>query len=266
MSRFMTILRPRQPHCWRVRRMFRALRSTIFIVFVFVTGVLVAAVALLFFWAPKDFLWTFVDRYCRLSLWAGDFFCGLKVAAEGQENLPDTASVIMLKHSSALETYGHVPFFPRTSWVIKRELYWIPVFGWALKLVFRPIAIDRGVGRRAVKQVIQQGKEKLAEGVWVSVFPEGTRVPPGETRKYGISGAALAHEAGVMIVPVAHNASDFWQRRELSKRPGTVRFCIGPPIDASAQSPKETNLIVQAWIENKMREISSGYQDAPNDS
>ncbi len=84
-------------------------------------------------------------------------------------------------------------------------------------------------------------------------------MPPGETRKYGISGAALAREAGVMIVPVAHNAADFWQRRELVKRPGTVRFCIGPPIDAAAQSPRETNLIVQAWIENKMREISSGY-------
>jgi 1-acyl-sn-glycerol-3-phosphate acyltransferase len=166
----------------------------------------------------------------------------------------------MIKHSSALETYGHVPFFPRTSWVIKKELFWIPVFGWALMLVFKPIAIDRKVGGRAVKQVIRQGKEKLAEGTWVTVFPEGTRVAPGETRKYGVSGAALAKEAGVMIVPVAHNAADYWQRRELRKRPGTVRFCIGPPIDASLQSPKETNLIVQSWIENKMCEISSGYE------
>ena len=83
---------------------------------------------------------------------------------------------------------------------------------------------------------------------------------PGETRKYGISGAALAKEAGVMIVPVAHNAADFWQRRELKKRPGTIRFCIGPAIDASGRSPKETNLIVQEWIENKMREISTGYR------
>ncbi len=237
----------------------RLLLSAVFIAFVFVSGILFAAVALLFFWAPRDFLWAFVTRYCRLSLWAGDFFCGLKVVAEGQENLPDTASVLMIKHSSALETYGHVPFFPRTTWVIKREILWIPVFGWALKTLFRPIAINRSVGGRAVKQVIQQGKEKLAEGTWVTVFPEGTRMAPGETRKYGISGAALAHEAGVMIVPVAHNAADFWRRRELRKRPGTVRFCIGSPIDASAQSPKETNRIVQTWIENKMREISSGY-------
>jgi len=205
-------------------------------------------------------LWGFINRYARLSLWAGAFFCGLKVVAEGAENLPDSPSVIMLKHSSALETYGHIPFFPRTSWVLKRELFWIPVVGWALKFIYKPIAIDRKSGSTAVKQVINQGKEKLADGTWVTIFPEGTRMAPGETRKYGVSGAALAKEAGVMIVPVAHNAADFWQKRELTKRPGTIRFCIGPPIDASGRPPKETNLIVQEWIESKMGEISSGYQ------
>jgi len=242
--------------------MFRALRSLVFIVFVFTTALVYGLVVLPLFWAPQELLWRFVTSYCRLSLWAGDFFCGMKVVVEGQENLPETASVLMIKHSSALETYGHVPFFPRSTWVIKREVMWIPFFGWALQLIFRPIAIDRGSSTRAVKQVIQQGKQKLADGIWVSVFPEGTRMPPGETRKYGVSGAALAKEAGVMIVPVAHNAVDFWQRRELTKRPGTIRFCIGPPIDASGQAPRETNLIVQAWIENKMLEISSAYQEA----
>lgn len=218
-----------------------------------------AAVSILFFWASQDFLWGFVNNYCRLTLWAGRFFCGMDYRVEGLEHLPDTASVIMIKHSSALETYGHVPFFPRTSWVIKRAILWIPVFGWALALVFRPIAIDRKAGSRAVLQVIEQGKAKLAAGVWVTVFPEGTRVQPGQTRKYGISGAALAKEAGVLIVPMAHNAGDLWRRRELIKRPGLVRFCIGPPIDPSAQSAKETNLLVQAWIERKMSEISSAY-------
>ncbi|NQV86674.1 MAG: 1-acyl-sn-glycerol-3-phosphate acyltransferase [Woeseiaceae bacterium] len=241
--------------------MFRALRSVVFLVFSFSAGILYAIVVLPLFWAPRDFLWGFVVGWCRLTLWAGDFFCGLKVVAEGYENLPKTASVLMIKHSSALETYGHVPFFPRTTWVVKREVLWIPFFGWALKLIFRPIAINRGSGTQAVKQVISEGKQKLAEGTWVSIFPEGTRMPPGETRTYGVSGAALAKEAGVMIVPVAHNAVDFWQRRELTKRPGTVRLCIGPPIDPSTQSPKETNLLVQTWIEDKMLEISRAYQE-----
>lgn len=244
--------------------MIRWVGSLLFIIFAYVTAVLYGALALLFFWAPASWLWAFVDNYCRLLLWAGNFFCGLNVVVEGQENLPNAASVIMIKHTSALETYGHVPFFPRTSWVLKRGLLWIPFFGWALVLLFRPIAINRGDGGRAVKQVIRQGKEKLAAGTWVTVFPEGTRVPPGKTRKYGISGAALAREAGVQIVPVAHNAGDFWRRREFAKQPGTIRFCIGPPIDASLQSPKETNLLVQDWIENKMRDISSVYRDNDN--
>lgn len=241
--------------------MFRALRSILFLVFGFSSGVLFAAVSMLFFWASQSFLWGFVIAYCRLTLWAGRFFCGMDYRVEGQENLPEAASVIMIKHSSALETYGHVPFFPRTTWVMKRAILWIPVFGWALALVFRPIAIDRKAGSRAVKQVIEQGKAKLAAGIWVTVFPEGTRVQPGQTTKYGISGAALAKDAGVLIVPVAHNAGDLWPRRGLLKYPGMVRFCIGPPIDPSTQSAKDTNLMVQAWIENKMREISSAYEN-----
>lgn len=240
--------------------MIRWLRSAVFIAFGFASAFGVSVVLILMFWSPRDWRQRVLVAFCSMLLRAGDLMCGLKVVVEGKENLPDTPSVLMIKHTSTLETYGHVPMFPRTSWVVKRELIWTPVVGWAIALVLDPIAINRGRGRSAVKQVIEQGKERLASGNWVTVFPEGTRVQPGETRKYGISGAALAHEAGVPIVPVAHNAGDFWRRREFVKRPGTVRFVIGPPIDASGRPPKETNLIVQDWIESKMREISSAYE------
>lgn len=239
----------------------RWLRSALFIAFGFVSILVYATFALLVFWAPRTFLWSIVVNYCKLALWAGDVICGMKLVVEGQENLPDEPSVIMIKHTSTLETYGHVPFFPRTAWVLKREITWMPIFGWVIGLVFQPIAIKRSDGRTAVMQVIEQGKERLANGLWVTVYPEGTRMPPGETRKYGISGAALAREAGAPIVPVAHNAGDLWRRREFTKRPGIVRFCIGPPISAEGRPPKETNLLVQEWIENKMKEISTAYQD-----
>ncbi len=221
-----------------------------------VAGLLV----ILLFWMPARWKRAYLVNYCRLVVRAGDVLCGMKVVVEGRENIPDEASVIMIKHTSTLETYGHVPIFPATSWVVKRELLWVPFVGWAIALLFRPIAINRSAGRSAVKQVIEQGKERLASGTWVTIYPEGTRVQPGETRKYGISGAALAEKAGVKIVPVAHNAGDMWRRREFTKRPGTVRFVIGPPIDASGRPPKETNLMVQEWMENTMREISSAYK------
>lgn len=240
--------------------MIRWFRSLVLITIGLTAAIVTSTVLILLFWAPAAWRRFVLVSFCRFALWAGDFFCDMKVVVEGSENIPSTPSVIMIKHTTTLETYGHVAMFPKTAWVVKRELLWIPIVGWAIALVLNPIAINRGRGRSAVKQVIEQGKQRLAEGTWVTIFPEGTRVPFGETRKYGISGAALANEAGVLIVPVAHNAGDFWRRREFTKRPGTVRFVIGPPIDASAQSPKETTLIVQDWIEGKMREISCAYK------
>jgi len=237
-----------------------ALRSLVFTSILFVSAILAAALILLVFWAPARAPWAITVTWARLSLWAGEFFCGLKVVVEGTENIPREPSVILIKHTTALEAYWQITAFPTATWVVQRELQWIPVFGWALALVMRPIAVNRGSGAPAVKQVIAQGKERLASGIWVTVFPEGTRVPPGKTCRYGISGAALAREAGCQIVPVAHNAGDFWPRRGFHKRPGTVRFCIGKPITAAGRPPKETNLVVQDWIETKMAEISAGYQ------
>ena len=242
--------------------MVQWLRALLFYLFGFPVLLLTCVILMLLFWAPRTWSWAVCSGFCALTNWWGGFMCGMKVVVEGQENIPDEPCVIMIKHTSLLETYGHVPLFPRTCWVVKREIVLTPIIGWGMGLSLQPIAIKRSAGTSSVKQVIQQGKERLADGICVTIFPEGTRVPPGETRKYGVSGAALAKEANVMILPVAHNAGDFWQKHEFAKRRGTVRFCIGPPISAQGRPPKDTNLLVQDWIETKMGEISSEYQKA----
>jgi len=237
------------------------LRSLLFNLFAWLTILLGATVVLLTFWAPQRFHWWVCVGWCRFATCSLNFFCGIDVAVEGRENIPDEPCLIMLKHTSTFETFWHVTIFPQTAWVVKREMMWIPLIGWAIYLALDPIAINRESGRSAIKQVIEQGKEKFARGIWVSVFPEGTRMPPGETRRYGSSGAALARAAGVKILPIAHNAGDLWQRRSFVKRPGTVRVRIGPLIDPAERPPKEVNLIAQEWIETQMHEISSAYKE-----
>lgn len=239
----------------------RHLRTFVFTV-IGVSSVLVFAVLLLLsFWTPQRFRSWLCFTWCSFAVWVARPICGIRVEIEGHENIPDEACVVMLKHTSTFETYWHVTLFPKTVWVLKKEMMSVPLVGWAISLGLDPIAIDRSSGASAVKQVIRQGKERLAKGTWVSVFPEGTRMPPGETRTYGISGAALARDAGVKILPVAHNCDDFWGKVSSVKRSGVIRVRVGPLIDASSQSPKETNLIAQQWIETQMHEISRAYKD-----
>jgi 1-acyl-sn-glycerol-3-phosphate acyltransferase len=234
------------------------IRSLLFQVYFYVSVCFFAVLCALSVLFPFRVRFFFAKTWGRSMLWAGRVMCGLDYVIEGAENIPDAPSVILIKHSTVFETYAQLAIFPPQTWVLKRELQWIPIFGWGLAAM-KPIAIDRGAGGSAVKQVIEQGKARLAEGIWVTIFPEGTRMPPGETRRYGVSGAALAREAGVVIVPVAHNAGDLWPRRGLRKTPGLIRFCIGPSIDPRDMPPKETNRVVQQWIEGRMREISPGY-------
>lgn len=237
------------------------IRSLLFTSFLFLSGIVGGTIELFLFWTPFRVKWAIARAWANSCLWAGRFFCGMHVITEGRENIPDTACVALIKHTTAMETYWQIAALPPQTWVLKRELLLIPLFGWGVGIVMKPIAIDRSAGGTAVKKVIAQGKERIAKGLWVTIFPEGTRMPPGETRRYGVSGAAVAKEAGCMIVPVAHNAGDFWPRRGLHKHPGTIRFCIGPPIDPAGRSPKESNVLAQEWIETKMREISALYPD-----
>jgi 1-acyl-sn-glycerol-3-phosphate acyltransferase len=186
--------------------------------------------------------------------------CGLDYRVDGLEHLPAGAAVILAKHQSAWETIAFQQIFPPQTGVLKRELLWIPLFGWALALL-RPIAIDRGAGRVAIEQVIEQGRERLQSGIWVVVFPEGTRVASGTRRRYGIGGAALAAASGYPVVPVAHNAGFFWPRRGFLKRPGTIRVVIGPVIDPRGKTAEEIRRQAEEWIENTMARLEGKQPD-----
>ncbi|MDJ0812459.1 MAG: lysophospholipid acyltransferase family protein [Woeseiaceae bacterium] len=236
-------------------------RGLLFTIVMYGAALVLSATELLIFWAPHRWKWAVAVAWARVCLWAGRVICGLDVTTEGSENIPDEPAVFLIKHTTALETYWQIAALPPSAWVLKRELLYLPVFGWALGLVMKAIAIDRDSGGSAVKQVIAQGKERLASGISVCIFPEGTRMPPGETRRYGVSGAALAARTGCKIVPVAHNAGDLWPKRGMAKTPGKIRFCIGPPIEPGDRKPREINLVAQEWVENKMNEISSLYKE-----
>jgi len=225
-------------------------RSVVYLLLMALSTLVFGLAVVLTAWVvPEDRRSAMSNAWGKTNLWLLRVVCGLDYRVSGWEHLPDGACVIMAKHQSAWETIalrGILP--PRQCWVLKRELTWIPVFGWALA-VMRPIAIDRKAGSKAVKQVIRQGTAALGEGRIVVVFPEGTRVAPGERRKYNIGGALLAERAGYPVVPIAHNAGVFWRRRAITKYPGTIEVVIGPPIPVAGRRATEILTETEAWIE-----------------
>ena len=202
----------------------------------------------------------FERRYALVRVWSGvlltvlKWTCRLDYRIEGAEHLPAGNHIALWKHSSSWETIAMALVFPRQVWVLKRELTWIPAVGWGIRQM-HAIAIDRKSVHSAVSQVVAQGRERLAEGDWIMIFPEGTRMPPGQTRRYGVSGALLAAETGKFLVPVAHDAGRYWPRRGWRKRPGTIRLVIGPPVSAAGRDPREVNQEVQAWIESTLARL-----------
>ena len=145
--------------------------------------------------------------------------------------------------------------FPPQVWVLKRELLRIPFFGWGLAMT-SPIAIDRASRGEALKQMLEQGKDRLQQGFWIVIFPEGTRMAPGQAGKYRIGGAWLATHTGALVVPVAHNAGEFWGKNSFIKLPGTITVSIGVPINPAGMKPDELNVRVEAWIEAEVVRIS----------
>lgn len=234
------------------------LRSLLFTILFFANTLLHALFVFMAWPFGRDALERVPRNWGRSNLWLLKVLCRLDYTVEGLENIPkEGAHITFWKHSSSWETLPVMLLFPPQSWVVKREIKWIPLVGWAVP-AFKPIAIDRGAGHIAVNQVIEQGRQRLAEGRWILYFPEGTRVRPGETRRYGLSGALLASRTGAKLIPVAHNASDFWPKRALYKKPGTVRIVIGPPIETLGRDARELNRQAQAWMDDTMQKIGAG--------
>ncbi len=227
----------------------------------FVTVALYAPLAILTFPLAPLARYDIIRQWARFMIWLLAWLCGLRYRVEGREHLPKLPAIIISKHQSSWETLAYQQIFPPHVWVLKRELLWVPFFGWGLAMT-QPIAIDRGSGRQAVEQIIGQGRQRLETGRWVVVFPEGTRVAPGQRRRFGLGGAVLASATGYPVVPVAHNAGSFWPRRGFIKKPGTIRVVIGPVIETRGKTPEQINRETQAWIEHEMQRLEARDRDA----
>ena len=229
-------------------------RSTLFMAGMVPTTVLFALLGLLTF--PFPFRWRYgvITQWTTFNLWWLKVTCKLRYEVEGREHIPAGPAVILCKHQSAFETMVLQRIIPPHVWLLKRELLWLPFFGWGLAML-EPIAIDRKAGRKALQQLLEIGAKRLAAGRWVVIFPEGTRVAPGEKGRYAPGGAMLAVRSGCPVLPVAHNAGEFWPRRGFIKRPGTIRVVIGPTIDTRGRSAQEVNAMAEQWIEETMAKI-----------
>jgi 1-acyl-sn-glycerol-3-phosphate acyltransferase len=231
-------------------------RSLLFNTYMILSACLFGAFMSLCFWSPHGFQFAIARCWARCLLWVLARLCGLKFTVEGRERIPEGAHIVMSNHTSAWETIAQFVIFPPHVWVLKRELLWIPFVGWGLKLL-RPIAINRGEGHRAVNQVVEQGKARLEEGLWVIVFPEGTRVMAGATKKFGFSGALLATATGKLLVPLSHNAGRFWPRRGIVKKPGTVHVVIGEPITSVGKNPRQLTDEVRRAVDAGLAKITA---------
>ncbi len=229
------------------------LRALLFLVLQVLTAIPFSLLAILVWGLPALPRSRIIGSWAHLITWLLGKICNLHYRVVGSKQLPERA-VLISNHQSAWETIAFQVIFPPQAWVLKRELLWIPIFGWGLAATV-PISIDRKFPRKALERVVSQGRERLNGGRWVVVFPEGTRITPGVESKYNPGGALLAVKAGVPIVPVAHNAGIFWPRRGFIKQPGTIDVVVGEPIETTGRKAKEINLQVEQWIRQQLAQL-----------
>jgi len=231
-------------------------RSLVFWVFHALTVFLVVGVLLMFFWLPVNKRYAIASSWAKMNINFLKFSCNLDYQIKGKENIPDEASLVLSNHQSTWETLAFQHFLPNQLWVLKKELLRVPVFGWGLALI-SPIAIDRSAGKKAIEQIVDQGKEKLKQGRWVIMFPEGTRISPGVNSKYKMGGFIFASRISHPVLPVAHNAGEFWPKHSFVKYPGTITVSIGEAINAFGMEPNEIKNKVESWIKQELQLIGN---------
>lgn len=234
----------------------QTLRSALFLVFQIVTVVPYALCCLLLAPAPRRIRYRFTVGWPRLVVWGAKVFTGIRWQVKGAHNLPEGPAIVLAKHQSTWETLFLAAWMPREMcFVFKRELLRLPFFGWGIGLLDM-IHIDRKRRMDAFEQVVEQGARKLDEGRWIILFPEGTRTPAGSQGRYRSGGARLAVRTGAPVIPIAVNSGEFWPRRAIVLRPGTITVSIGPPIPVTGRAADEVNAEVETWIEGEMRKLS----------
>jgi 1-acyl-sn-glycerol-3-phosphate acyltransferase len=203
-------------------------------------------------------LWWFAVNWMRVVMWGTRVLLGVRFQVHGMANLPDGAAspaILLVKHQSTLETLLLPTLMPHPlAFVFKRELLKIPFFGWSMARLDM-IHIDRESRAQALKHVVSQGKTLLGQGVWIIMFPEGTRMARGEKGTYQTAGTRLAVDTGAPVIPIAVASARCWPRKGFIKSPGVVDVSIGPPIVSVGREPKALMREVEAWIEAEMRRI-----------
>jgi 1-acyl-sn-glycerol-3-phosphate acyltransferase len=230
------------------------LRSVVFLVLQTALTIVWSVVSLLTFPFQPLTRYRIITTWSRIVVWLAQVICGIRYEVKGLERLPRQPSIVLGKHQSAWETLAFQVFLPPQVWVLRRSLLRVPFFGWGLAMA-SPIAIDRGAGMQALKQTLEQGRDRLARGFWIIIFPEGTRVAPGQRAKYQVGGAWLAAKTGAPVVPIAHNAGRLWRRNAFLKFPGVITVSIGEPIDPAGLKPEELNRRVEDWIESEVARL-----------
>ena len=230
------------------------LRSLLFYLGQIISTLLFAPIGVIAFPLNFNTRYYIITRWTVFNLWWLKVCCGVRYKIEGKENIPEEVGIVMCKHQSAFETLALQLIFVPQVWILKRELLWIPVYGWGLASM-QPIAIDRGSAIKSFRQIVEQGCQRLKQNFWVIIFPEGTRVMPGQKGKYLPGGGLLAEKSGANITPVAHNAGYLWSRNSFVKKPGEITISIGPVIKSEGKSASQITKEVENWIEETVSNL-----------